>query len=385
VNSLQLNILILSLGGLQGIFLFILLYKKKETLPGYSFLAAYLGVMVLQIVMKLASKIWLMETMRSLYGLSYYLPFLYGPLIWFFIKQSIEKTQLNNKDLFHFLPFFLGIFCCIPGISYQSLPFFFKPFLNTLWVMVFQLISLFVYHMIAFSVLKNRNESRYSQLESPYNRRLIWMRQFILSSFFVCSVVAIVICMMYYTYPRTQYLRFGFAALTIFIYWVSYKSWSQPELFNVVFGGGHSNKLISRHIVHPIKKYSNSGLHEEDLQIIITSLENKLRADKSYLNPELTIDELAASIGCSRHHLSQAMNEMLGQSFYDCINHYRVEEAKLLLSSPGRNSHKIASLAFDAGFNTISTFNEVFKKFTGLTPSQFRKQREENNLQKERV
>jgi len=79
------------------------------------------------------------------------------------------------------------------------------------------------------------------------------------------------------------------------------------------------------------------------------------------------------------------MNDELGLSFYDCINQYRIEEAKNLLNDPDRSSYKISSLAYDAGFNSISTFNEVFKKSTGLTPSQFRKQQEEDLLRKQRL
>src|SRR5215467_833779 len=116
VDSLQLNILILSLGGIQGLFLFILLNKKKNTLPGWLFLASYLGVMVLQIVLKLASKFWLMDTMRPLYGMSYYLPFLYGPLIWLFVKQSTTKVPISNNSWLHFLPFILSMTGCIPNM-----------------------------------------------------------------------------------------------------------------------------------------------------------------------------------------------------------------------------------------------------------------------------
>ena len=78
------------------------------------------------------------------------------------------------------------------------------------------------------------------------------------------------------------------------------------------------------------------------------------------------------------------MNQ-LNKSFYDCINQYRVEEAKLLLIDPSKSAHKIASIAFDAGFNSISTFNDVFKKITGQTPSQYRKQAEETKLKRQWV
>ena len=386
MNNFQLNILLLALGLLQGFFLFVLFYKKRRALPGYPFLAAYLAVMILQIMMKLASKLWLMATMKPLYFLSYYLPFLYGPLIWLFVRQFAGKHPANKKAVIHFLPFIIAIPCCIPQIQSTSIDLFLWSFMNIKSSMFLQLISLSVYHYISFYDLKNHNGNFFPNPAILYKSRIIWLRQFIILSFFVCSVIAVVICLMYYHYPDWQYVRFGFVTLTVFIYWVSYKVWSQPELFSVILGGADQVKQINPAPgIHSVKKYSNSGLEKEDLQKIILSLENKLQVDKSYLNPELTIDDLAVSLSCSRHHLSQAINEILGKSFYDCINHYRVEEAKLLLSDPGKNSFKIASLAFDAGFNSISTFNDVFKKSTGLTPSQFRKQREENNLRKQRV
>jgi len=65
------------------------------------------------------------------------------------------------------------------------------------------------------------------------------------------------------------------------------------------------------------------------------------------------------------------------------VNHYRVEEAKQLLLEPAKEDHKIASIAYDAGFNSLSTFNDVFKKITGTTPSQFRK--EEHHVPKQQI
>jgi AraC-like DNA-binding protein len=121
------------------------------------------------------------------------------------------------------------------------------------------------------------------------------------------------------------------------------------------------------------------------LNRIIAALEQKMKTDKPYLDPQLTIDELASAINCSRHHLSQAMNERLSHTFYDYINQYRVAEAKALLADPARASHKIAAIAFDAGFNSISTFNDVFKKIAGQTPTQYRKKADENRLKRQRV
>jgi AraC-like DNA-binding protein len=88
----------------------------------------------------------------------------------------------------------------------------------------------------------------------------------------------------------------------------------------------------------------------------------------------LNIDKLSKLISSNRHHLSQVLNQKLGLSFYDYINTYRVNEAKILLTDAARADHKIAAIAYDAGFNSLSAFNDVFKKMTGQTPSQYRKQ-----------
>jgi AraC-like DNA-binding protein len=70
--------------------------------------------------------------------------------------------------------------------------------------------------------------------------------------------------------------------------------------------------------------------------------------------------------------LSQVINDLLNYNFNDLINSYRVEEAKKMLKDEGMSNFTIASIAYECGFNTLSAFNVAFKKFTGLTPSQFR-------------
>ena len=73
-----------------------------------------------------------------------------------------------------------------------------------------------------------------------------------------------------------------------------------------------------------------------------------------------------------KHVVSQIINEQLSYNFNDFINSFRIEEAKKMLNDPGMKNITVASIAYDSGFNTLSAFNTAFKKFTGLTPSQFR-------------
>ena len=62
----------------------------------------------------------------------------------------------------------------------------------------------------------------------------------------------------------------------------------------------------------------------------------------------------------------------MNKNFYDLINGYGIEEAKRLLLNPRNRNYTILSIGFEAGFNSKTTFNPVFKKFTGLTPTEFR-------------
>lgn len=387
MNNAQLNILLLALGFIQGIFLLVLLFKKRKKLAGYSLLAAYLFVIIAQISLKIASKIWLMENMRPVYSLSYHLPLLYGPLAWLFVRRATENYSLRKLDLLHGLPFLSVLACFVFGNPDWQIPTFLWPLFDTKWAMILQLASLFAYHGLAFYTLKRYATDNPSYTASLSKSRASWLRQFIVSSWLICSIISVTICLMYYRYPHWQNVRFGFIALTIFVYWISYKAWSQPELFDVIRGNAiYADKTIPALTIHrQTKKYSNSGLRESDMQSIMIALENKLEHEKCFLDPLLTIDGLAASLSCTRHHLSQAFNEKLGRSFSECISHYRVEEAKFLLADPLKAHYKIASIAYDSGFNSLSAFNEVFKKITGSTPSQFRKEGLEKTLQKQRV
>jgi len=72
------------------------------------------------------------------------------------------------------------------------------------------------------------------------------------------------------------------------------------------------------------------------------------------------------------HHLTQALNEYLNKNFYTLVNEHRIEEAKQMLRNPRYNHLTVLAIAHDAGFNSKSSFNMTFKKWVGVTPSEFR-------------
>ena len=100
---------------------------------------------------------------------------------------------------------------------------------------------------------------------------------------------------------------------------------------------------------------------------------HKTEKEQIYLQEDLKLNHLAVELNISTHHLSQVLNEHLGKSFSDFINTYRIKHAQALLVNPAYQQHTILSIAFDSGFSNKASFNAAFKKYTGQTPSAFRK------------
>lgn len=118
-------------------------------------------------------------------------------------------------------------------------------------------------------------------------------------------------------------------------------------------------------------KYMKSGLSEERMEILYKRTVQLLSDQKLFRLSQLTLNDLADAVKCSRHHLSQTLNFKLTGGYVELINEMRLAEAKHnLIHSP---STSILDIAMEAGFNSKSGFYNAFKKDTGLTPSAYRK------------
>jgi len=95
---------------------------------------------------------------------------------------------------------------------------------------------------------------------------------------------------------------------------------------------------------------------------------------KLYIESDMSLSSLSVLIGGNTQKTSEVINQYGNQNFNDFINNYRIEEAKKLLLNKDNDMYTISSIAFDVGFNSLSTFNVAFKKFVGITPSSFKKQ-----------
>jgi AraC-like DNA-binding protein len=134
---------------------------------------------------------------------------------------------------------------------------------------------------------------------------------------------------------------------------------------------GHFASLSTVAIVERREKYVGSDQTSEERRALFSLVQKEMVSNARYLQMDLNLGELAASIAVTPRDLSEAINAEGGVSFYDFVNGYRLEAARAkLLDEPDA---KVLNIAHGAGFNSKSTFNKVFKSATGQTPSEFRK------------
>ncbi len=114
-------------------------------------------------------------------------------------------------------------------------------------------------------------------------------------------------------------------------------------------------------------------VNDEDMHRMLKRLLEFMDTDKPFLNPELTIQELSGRVNIQKHHLTFIINNGLHKNFFNFVNEYRVEEFKKKAANTNYDHLTLLAIAFDSGFNSKSSFNNIFKNITGQTPSEYKK------------
>jgi len=121
-----------------------------------------------------------------------------------------------------------------------------------------------------------------------------------------------------------------------------------------------------------LTKYEKSNLSKEEAASYVNEMNQWMKLEKPYLDSNLSLGDLAEKLNLPGHIVSEVLNGYLKQNFYDYVNNFRIEEFKNLAKQSENVKVASLNLAFEAGFNSKTTFNTSFKKFTGVTPSHFR-------------
>jgi len=340
----QLNIFLLLFGALQGALLSVWVFRNQRKRLANSYFGLFITVVGLQLVFKVITKAWLMDNVSLPYVISYNLPFLIGPLLYLYIKARKENVYYT-KDILHFIPF--GIFL----IGSLLAKFF--------W---FYILS---YHPYVMASLQITSLCAYAL--ASYRLGNVDLKHFIVIVLIAETIIAITLAVMQVFHPNFPDVRLLFIALTALIYWISYKGISKPDYF------------IERELTPIVsiglsknQKYAHSSLKEEEASRIEGALSTIMQKEKLFLDSGLTIDTLATKLNTSRHHLSQVLNERLKKTYGDFVTDLRLEESRRRLSDRANYRFTIAAIALDSGFSSVSSFNDVFKKRYGVTPSKFR-------------
>jgi len=157
-----------------------------------------------------------------------------------------------------------------------------------------------------------------------------------------------------------------FLSLSVFVILIGYYGLKQKVIFFA------ESIIVSDDITEVQTKYSSSRLKDSDAKLFVEKINNHMTLSKPYLNPDLTLLQLASDLGITPHILSQIINDQYKLNFFDFVNEYRVREFKDAVVDPKNKSFSLLGIAFECGFNSKSAFNRMFKKSTGLTPSQFK-------------
>jgi YesN/AraC family two-component response regulator len=159
--------------------------------------------------------------------------------------------------------------------------------------------------------------------------------------------------------------RFSITMVTIFIYDIVLALLFFPDML-------YGNQVSPVELPLVKEKYVWSKLTADEKAGIMDKMTGYMKDEvKPFLNPKLSLKEVSLVLEINPNRLSQAINEKTGLNFKDYINSYRVEEAKLLLSSPEFQKLTIEAIAEKAGFYSKSPLYSAFKKHAGMTPKEF--------------
>ncbi|RPI73497.1 MAG: AraC family transcriptional regulator [Desulfobacteraceae bacterium] len=160
-------------------------------------------------------------------------------------------------------------------------------------------------------------------------------------------------------------MRYFYCSLNLFVsmlvFFFVYRVFTRPEI------------LFMARAQKAAKKYNASYLTPAEAEIHFKKLLNLMEEKEVYLDPDLTLFVLADQLAIHKNYLSQIINEKTNRTFNDFINAYRIEKVKKLLTDPERKEATILDLAFEAGFNSKTPFNNAFKRQTGESPIAWRK------------
>jgi AraC-like DNA-binding protein len=358
------------------------LTKKKKEVADY-ILACLFLMLCYQLVVNFVMVTDYREAYPHLIGTSAPLTLLYGPLLFFFIKNYIsEKHQFKPVYLLHFVPFLLDIidgfknFYLQPGKDkVEDLMEIMsgQPDADLQTFLIIRSISPIIYCLWSIRVLKTHRKNLrnlYSfttvKLTLDWLWYLTWSMLIVGTSAFILN--SIIVFFDIADWIELRMMIFVIAALWVFF--LGYYSVKKTPFYRSYQIKGVDTLEFDKISKQP-EKYEKTRLKEDDIPMLRKKLLDYLEMEKPYLNKNLTIGELSETIEVPTYQLSQLINDQLGKSFFEFINSYRVEEVKQRFFDTSYSNLTLLGIAMECGFNSKASFNRIFKQLTNQTPTEY--------------
>jgi AraC-like DNA-binding protein len=369
---------LLILGVFEALFIaLVLLFKKPKGLPDRILFALF----VIYAVTILLS--WI-ELFNRNHGYPY--PgfihtsaptiLLHGPVLWFYIRSlTLPPLRFRPVLLLHFLPFLLILSGFV--ITSWSLPADLKIELEKTqafkesWFYPVGLASVFLvsqgYYIWCLILIRRHNRVLRQYFSGLGHSGLRWLT-FLLWGAIISYASNSAMYILDYAMGLMPYglmQVIGYSTASVFILCLGFLGFRQGNVFSHL-------PAIPADVIGAVPEISTQPLRPGE-EVFVSRLLDCMNTAKPYLNPELSLAQLAEKLAVQPDYLSAVLNSRLGLNFFDFVNQYRVEEFKAQLKIPANRRLTLVSLAYDCGFNSKATFNRVFKRVTGLTPSEYQR------------
>lgn len=326
------------------------------------YFAFFLAALAVYIIMAVLLETGYIVRVPALIGIDDPFLFMLGPLFYFYLRATVgEQFKLRGKTLLHFLPSALLGLLWIPNLfvsaevqvaAYHQRMAHLDKFDPVVFVAFLLIdVQLFTYLIAGWRKLANVSTPA---LINPASSEWRWLRN-VFVALFAVTVFSTVLDFLSFS---RENLRFTPFLLTLILCSLSY------------WGLRHSGLIPAGEA----RKYAKSTLTAEASEEIFLKLQKAMQEEKLFADSTLSLPKLAKKLGVSTHHLSQIINARFGQNFFNYLSNVRVHEAKKRLSAPEAERAALSDIAYAVGFNSLSAFSTVFKKQSGLSPSQFQKQ-----------
>ena len=323
---------------LQGAFLVFVMFQRRQSYQRTIFWL-FIGCLISILLFAIGDD----EYNLLLGNTSWFL--FHEPLVitffFLFVRHSHSaESRFKTTDLLFFIPY--GLFVTFEIIT-KTKYFNDNPVLETIDLLIeFSFFGMLLYCI--YDILRNRKEK--------------WLLAFIIPFsivFFTDEVHKLTISSKESFFYLDSYGIFLIAILLF--YFVSYQLMIAPKSL----------------LAQANTRYQSSSLAQAEVDATIASLHRLMQEQQIFRNQKLTVNEVATELQISRQQLSEILNSHMGIRFQDLLNQYRVEAFITCLAEEQYQHYTLLGIANEVGFSSKSTFNAIFKKLKGMTPSQYKK------------